>query len=285
MVKIKFDPSKYSEENLQRINKFIKLIKNQVELEGINRLLLTITIPLKTLKKSGFSYEESLTMTTALNKISGDETIKIINKEYYHCLEKYLKENNEDLNFFEIEEIENKKKAQEDWLNSEGRLYGVSKDNLKSALVLQYSGATGLDLLWQIEQVIREELKKNSKTKDSERIESEKTKSKNGDIKIKTKFGFLFINNKNGVVKLNNIESELNPTSEEFKVLLKISTLENHIATYEDLLGKNSSKTMKRNLTFVIRNIKKTLGILPKKKAKNKDCIKNIKGHGYRLIT
>jgi hypothetical protein len=38
-----------------------------------------------------------------------------------------------------------------------------------------------------------------------------------------------------------------------------------------------------RNLTFVIRNIKEVLGILPVKKAKNKDIIKNTNGGTKRL--
>ena len=50
-------------------------------------------------------------------------------------------------------------------------------------------------------------------------------------------------------------------------------------------LGDNVSKDSKRSLGFVIRNLKKTLGVLPKKKAKNKNCIKNIKSCGYKLIT
>lgn len=177
MTKIKVDLSEYSEENLQRISKFIKLVKNQVELEGINRISLRVTMSLKTLEKNGFNYEESLTMIMVLNIMSGDETVKIINEEYYHCLEEYLEENNEDICSLEIEEIERKrKKAQEEWLNYEGRFHGISKNNLKSVLVLQYSGATGLDLLWQIEQVIEEELGKNNKIKNTEKKSSNRIK-------------------------------------------------------------------------------------------------------------
>ena len=174
MTKIKVDLSKYSEENLQRINKFIKLIKNQVELEGISRLSQAVTIPLE---KSEFSYEESLTMTIALNRISGDETVRVINEEYHHCLEEYLEENDEDICSLEIEEIERKRKeAQNKWLNFNSGFYGISKDNLKSVLALWYSGATGLDLLWQIEQVIKEELGKNNKIKNTEKKSSNRIK-------------------------------------------------------------------------------------------------------------
>ena len=53
--------------------------------------------------------------------------------------------------------------------------------------------------------------------------------------------------------------------------------------TYEGFLGENNSKSNRRNLSFTIRNLKNVLGILPKEKAKNKDCIENIRGFGYRV--
>jgi flagellar biosynthesis regulator FlaF len=86
-------------------------------------------------------------------------------------------------------------------------------------------------------------------------------------------------------VRLNEVEAIFNPKSQEFETLLKLATAKNHQVTYTDILGESVSKTTKRNLTFVIRNIKEVLGILPAKKAKNKDIIKNIKGLGYKLIT
>ncbi len=84
-------------------------------------------------------------------------------------------------------------------------------------------------------------------------------------------------------VRLNAVEVIFNPKSQEFNTLLKLATAKNHQVTYTDILGESVSKTTKRNLTFVIRNIKEALGILPAKKAKNKDIIKNIKGLGYKL--
>ena len=119
-------------------------------------------------------------------------------------------------------------------------------------------------------------------------IEPQQQEKKDGDNDkdvIKTKAGLLIFNKDTGYAKLEKFEANLNPQSQEAKVLLKLMTDRNHQATYEDLLGENPSKTNKRNLVFVIRNLKEILGILPKKKAKNKDCIKNIKGYGYKLIT
>ena len=58
-----------------------------------------------------------------------------------------------------------------------------------------------------------------------------------------------------------------------------------YLATYTDILGEKPSKDAKRKLGFIIRNTKEILGILPKGQAKNQDCIENIKGYGYKLIT
>jgi hypothetical protein len=93
----------------------------------------------------------------------------------------------------------------------------------------------------------------------------------------------LSIDKVTATVRLNTIEAIFNPKSQEFAVLLKLATAKNNQVTYSDILGDSVSKTTKRNLTFVIRNIKEALGILPAKKAKNKDIIKNIKGVGYKL--
>jgi DNA-binding response OmpR family regulator len=93
----------------------------------------------------------------------------------------------------------------------------------------------------------------------------------------------LSINKQTGMVQLNDVESVLNPKSQELEVILKLATGKNHQIAYSDILGESISKTTKRNLTFVVRNLKEALGILPVKKAKNKDIIKNIKGVGYKL--
>jgi hypothetical protein len=93
----------------------------------------------------------------------------------------------------------------------------------------------------------------------------------------------LSIDKATAAVRLNSVEAIFNPKSQEFETLLKLAIAKNHQVTYADILGSSVSKTTKRNLTFVIRNIKEAVGILPAKKAKNKDIIKNIKGVGYKL--
>ena len=108
-------------------------------------------------------------------------------------------------------------------------------------------------------------------------------KADNDLVTLEIGINTLSINIHSGAVRLNAIETMLNPKSQEFQTILKLATHKNHQVTYADILGESVSKTTKRSLTFVIRNIKEALGILPAKKAKNKDIIKNIKGLGYKL--
>lgn len=103
---------------------------------------------------------------------------------------------------------------------------------------------------------------------------------------LRLKSGDLVINKNSGAVTLNEVSSKINPTGQELKILLRLAESEDYTATYAELLSKeNPSKSDKRVLSFTVRNIKGTLGILPKKNRANKDIIQNIKGHGYGLIT
>lgn len=141
-----------------------------------------------------------------------------------------------------------------------------------------------------IKKEIIEELK--GEQKESQEINDqrggdkpEKQTKKNKDtVGVKTKSGLLTFNKRNGFVSLGKVKSDINPQSRESKTLLKLMTGKEYLATYEDLLGDKASITTKRELSFVVRNIKKVLGILPAKKHKNNDCIKNIKNYGYKLI-
>lgn len=108
-------------------------------------------------------------------------------------------------------------------------------------------------------------------------------KSDNDLVIVEIGTNTLSIDKVTAAIRLNTVQAILNPKSQEFAALLKLATNKNHQVTYADILGESVSKTTKRNLTFVIRNIKEVLGILPAKKAKNKDIIKNIKGVGYKL--
>ena len=122
-------------------------------------------------------------------------------------------------------------------------------------------------------------------------VEPQQQEKKDNDsnkdvVKVQTKAGLLIFNKDTGYAKFGNLvaKENLNPQGKEANALLKLMTGRNYQATYKDLLGENPSKTNKRNFGFVIRNLKEILGILPKEKAKNKDCIKNIKGYGYKLV-
>lgn len=120
-----------------------------------------------------------------------------------------------------------------------------------------------------------------------ERKYTRRTKSNinSQDKRVQLKDGILTLNERTGTVGFNKVKSNLNPQGQEFKYLLTLMSNKDFLATYFDLLGENQSKTNKRNLGFIIKNIKTCLGILPKNQARNKDFIKNIKGYGYKLIS
>jgi hypothetical protein len=126
---------------------------------------------------------------------------------------------------------------------------------------------------------------KKIKKVSSNNTQKQTRKEEKSLLKIKLKGCILLINEKTGEIKLNKNKKNINPKSKEFKVLYTLATNNNYLATYEDLLGEKPSKVNKRNLSFTVRNLRNFLGILPKKKAINKDIIKNIKNYGYSLIT
>lgn len=120
----------------------------------------------------------------------------------------------------------------------------------------------------------------------AEKVLEKGQKTEDNTLKVKVVGGhWLTLNRHTGRVCLNKHTNDLNPESQEFKNLLRLMENKNHQITYKEILGETISKANKRNLAFVVRNLKEALGILPKKGAKNKDCIKNTKGHGYKLIT
>lgn len=108
---------------------------------------------------------------------------------------------------------------------------------------------------------------------------------KNKVLSVQLRQGTLTLNESAGSVQLNEVKATINPQSQEFAFLRTLMISDGYLATYTDLLGEKPSKDAKRKLVFVIRNAKEILGILPKGEAKNRDCIENIKGHGYKLIT
>lgn len=117
-------------------------------------------------------------------------------------------------------------------------------------------------------------------------IRSTEKLARNRVVRVSTKSGWLAFNKKSGGFILNQLEGHLNPKSQEAKTLSLLMDSDEHQFTYAEFLGEEKAGKIseRRKLAFVIRNLKETLGILPSKKAKNKDVIKNLKDVGYRLI-
>jgi len=109
--------------------------------------------------------------------------------------------------------------------------------------------------------------------------------NKDDFINIRVKNGELSLNKATGLVHYCETVKQFNPISQEFKIILKLVTNKNNQATYADLLNPLSDTgSNRRTLATNIKNIKEGLGILPKRKVRNKDLIENIKKYGYRLI-
>lgn len=118
-----------------------------------------------------------------------------------------------------------------------------------------------------------------------EKLGTEKEREDDAIVEVSVCGGTLVLNKSTGYIKLNAIENTLNPIGKEFKVIFTLATNKDNLATYEELVGGDHSKQKRRTLSFLIRNIKGVLGILPEKKARNKDIIRNRKLYGYELIT
>lgn len=129
------------------------------------------------------------------------------------------------------------------------------------------------------------ELARQENTKVSKMNEVTKTTEQKQRIEIVVYGGTLIVDESTGFVKLNKVGDTLNLAGKEFKAILTLAKNDGHQATYTELIEGEDTKTQRRNLGFSIRNLKETLGILPKNESKNKDIIKNIKKYGYKLIT
>ena len=157
-------------------------------------------------------------------------------------------------------------------------------DVIKTNLNTEIRNSSDLKKIVKIKQ-LEKRLNKEFKEVDTDLGNEEKTSTETDSIKAELRGGLLILNKDTGSVTFNGFESSLNPIGQEIKVLSKLMNNKNFQATYKELLDDNISKVTKRNLTFVIRNLKECLGILPADKARNEDCIKNIKNFGYKLIT
>jgi hypothetical protein len=97
-------------------------------------------------------------------------------------------------------------------------------------------------------------------------------------------------NRENGDVKLGGIQGNIAPGTQEYKILLCILESPSYITKYVTLLktmypNQNFEEPLKKHqvdmwaLNTTIRNIKRTLGILPRKNAANKDIFRTLKKH------
>ena len=100
-------------------------------------------------------------------------------------------------------------------------------------------------------------------------------------VKSNLKSGSLVANTKTGEVVLNNVTTTLNPKGKQFKFLLKLMNAQYYQLSYEELIEGTPSGPNKRNLTFIVRDLKKLLGI---NDSRNENIFENIKNYGYKLI-
>jgi hypothetical protein len=113
----------------------------------------------------------------------------------------------------------------------------------------------------------------------------QETPSTDDEIVIQTQYGPITLNKRTGSIEYGKVKNTLNPTSKEYGVLLKLMTSKDCQASYAELIGGPVTKDSKRSLSFVIRNLKKVLGILPARSAVNEDVIDNVKHLAYKLLT
>jgi len=106
----------------------------------------------------------------------------------------------------------------------------------------------------------------------------------------------LKFNKENGDVILGEVKENFTPETNEYNVFLCLLNNPSHMAKYTTLLekmypGKEFKEPLKEHqvdrwaLDSVMRNIKITLGILPRKKQRNKDIFQTLKKwKGYRIV-
>ena len=108
--------------------------------------------------------------------------------------------------------------------------------------------------------------------------------------------GDLKFNKENGDVILGELKGNFAPETNEYKVFLCLLSNPSHMAKYTTLLekmypGKEFREPLKEHqvdrwaLDSVMRNIRTTLGILPRENQRNKDIFQTLKNwKGYRII-
>ena len=99
----------------------------------------------------------------------------------------------------------------------------------------------------------------------------------------------IYLDPHTGSFSFFNITGTLNPKGQEFKVLSTLLTSKDYFAEYPVLIQSyraykaESSKTLKPELTQIIKIMKEKLGILQAEHP-NPDIFFNVKNLGYRLI-
>lgn len=105
------------------------------------------------------------------------------------------------------------------------------------------------------------------------------------------KVGNLILNLETGEFNYMGVKGHFSPTTQEYKILSQLFINKDNTSNYSSLIKKINlsyeevTKINKFYVHTVIRNIKERLKILPKTKKSKPDCIKNIKGFGYKLLT
>lgn len=139
--------SEFSIENLKRIQKVLKIVLDELELQGINRLV-SIKIPLKKFEMEGLDYDTVRIVLYKINK--GSDIMRIENE--------YLKQRCEEL----VDEHGHPQNRQ-DRLISEA-VVGVSEEDLKNYVILRAKNLNIVNKLKEIKEEVGEELKKGTKT-------------------------------------------------------------------------------------------------------------------------
>lgn len=117
--------------------------------------------------------------------------------------------------------------------------------------------------------------------KDSDENPYEKTPV----LKVELKAGTLSLNELTGDVSLNERKATFTPKGRQYKFLHTLMTSKDYQANYADLITGENTKDKRRDMGFVLKEMKEALGILPQSKKENEEIFQNIRGFAYRLIT
>lgn len=137
----KFSLAKYSAENLERIKKVIKIISDDLELQGINRLAGN-KIPLKRFENEFFSYSEVVEILTTINKEFG--LYKIANLEIERMVQETTPVYIYDSNIADSEKAHKREIL---------KLLNLTEDDIKNNIILR---ANNLDLVEKLKGILLE---------------------------------------------------------------------------------------------------------------------------------